>query len=65
MDQIALAKLKAAEPEEFYLVTVALAKGVVTKMETGLNEERVKEHFTFKTYLLRDVEESLSERIKC
>jgi hypothetical protein len=45
MDQIALAQLKDAHPEEFYLVTVDLAKGVVTKMETGLNEKKVREHF--------------------
>jgi hypothetical protein len=46
MDQIALAKLKDAEPEEFYLVTVDMDRAVVTKIETGLNEKRVREHFS-------------------
>ena len=45
MDQIALAKLKDAEPEEFYLITVDMDRAVVTKIETGLNEKRVREHF--------------------
>jgi len=45
MDQVALAKLNDAEPEEFYLVTVDLDRAVVTKIETGLNEKKVREHF--------------------
>ena len=46
MEQIALAKLKDAQPEEFYLVTVDIESAVVTKIETGLNEKRVREHFS-------------------
>jgi hypothetical protein len=34
------------EPEEFYLITVDMEKAVVTKIETGLNEKSVREHFT-------------------
>jgi hypothetical protein len=32
--------------EEFYLVTVDMERAVVTKIETGLNEKRVREHFS-------------------
>ncbi len=44
MEQIALAKLKDGDPEEFYLITVDMDKAVVTKIETGLDEKRVSEH---------------------
>lgn len=45
MEQVALAKLKDTSPEDFYLVTVDLARGVITKIETGLTEKRVREDF--------------------
>jgi hypothetical protein len=40
-----MAKLKDVKPERFYLITVDLDRAVVTKIETDLNEQRVREHF--------------------